>query len=90
MLRPWFVVLCVASINCGVPKDFVKQESHNAFNNASSVAAHVKAKCGDAAATDENCKQASDKLGQLCHSLDELSKHAGGTGFDCAAWKENP
>lgn len=90
MLKLSFVVGVLCVVGCGVPKDFVKTESHNAFNNASSVAAHVKAKCGAEAASDDNCKQAADKLAQLCAGLNELAKHAGGSGFDCAAWKENP
>jgi hypothetical protein len=87
MWTRWWIVLCVAGCG-GVPKELVKTETHNAFDNASSVAAHVKLKCGDQAASDEHCKQAADKLAQLCHALDELAKKAGAPGFDCAAWKE--
>lgn len=88
MPRTFVLLLSIAAAGCGVPKDFVKTETHNAFNNASSVAAHVKLKCGEAA--DANCTQVTDKLGQLCHALDELAKQAGSAGFDCASWKEKP
>jgi hypothetical protein len=84
--------LCAATLwcalGCGVPKDFVNQESVTAFHNTVDAAAHVKAKCGDQADTDTDCKQSLTKLGQLCAGLDELAKKAGGSGFDCAAWKE--
>ena len=90
MRKTLFAGLVVASVSCGVPNDFVKHETRTAFDNAGSVVAHVKLKCGDAAAADENCKQAKDKLDAICHALDELSKKAGGAGFDCATWKVNP
>jgi len=83
----WIVV---ASASCGVPRDYVKQQTRAAFDNTVSVAAHVKTKCGDKPDTDENCKEAGAKLAAICQSLDELAKKAGGPGFDCAGWKVNP
>lgn len=85
------VLIVVATASCGgVAKDYVKQQTRAAFDNTVSVAAHVKTKCGDKPDADENCKQATNKLGAICQSLDELAKKAGGAGFDCAAWKVNP
>jgi hypothetical protein len=89
-MRTLICVLIVAGASCGVPKEYVKQQTRAAFDNTVSVAAHVKTKCGDKPDADENCKQASDKLGAICQSLDELAKQAGGPGFDCAAWKVKP
>lgn len=88
MMRMLFVGVAIVSASCGVPKDYVKHQTHAAFDNAGSVAAHVKLKCGADAA--EDCKQAADKLGAICQSLDELDRKAGGPGFDCATWKVNP
>jgi hypothetical protein len=75
----------LAALGCGVPKSYVTHQTRAAFDNAGSVAAHVKAKCG--ADVGGDCKQAADKLAAICASLDELDKQAGGAGFDCAAWK---
>jgi len=90
MTRNLLVIATLVTAGCGVQKDYVRQQTRAAFDNAASVAAHVKLKCGDAAAVDDNCKQASDKLAAICTSLDELAKQAGGTGFDCAGWKVTP
>jgi len=88
--RTLLCMLIATTASCGVHKDYVKQQTRAAFDNTVSVAAHVKATCGDKPDADENCKQATDKLGAICHSLDELAKQAGGPGFDCTAWKVNP
>jgi len=89
-MRMLCCVVIAATASCGVPKDYVKQQTRAAFDNTVSIAAHVKAKCGGQPDADENCKQATDKLGAICQGLDELAKKAGGPGFDCAAWKVNP
>ena len=80
--------LALGACACGVPKDFVNQESLTAFHNTVDTAAHVKMKCADQAESDIHCKQAMEKLQALCAGLDELAKKAGGAGFDCNAWKE--
>jgi hypothetical protein len=87
-MRPNGLVLGLLAVcACGVPKDYVRLETTAAFDNAASVAAHVKAKCSGAAADDEDCKQSNDKLVATCQSLDELNKKGDGKGFDCKAWK---
>jgi len=90
MTRNLLVIATLVTAGCGVPKEYVRQQTRAAFDNAASVAAHVKLKCGDPAVADDNCKQADDKLAATCTSLDELAKKAGGTGFDCATWKATP
>lgn len=77
----------LAAMGCGVSKSYVTHQTRATFDNAVSVAAHVKAKCG--ADTGDDCKQLADKLAAVCASLDELDKKAGGAGYDCAAWKAN-
>jgi hypothetical protein len=79
-----FIILGAAA--CGVSKEYVRQQTRAEFDNTVSAATHVKLKCGGQAGTDEDCRQASDKLTQTCQSLDELSKQADAKGFDCAAW----
>jgi hypothetical protein len=72
---------------CGVPKEFVNQETQTAFNDTVSVAAHVKMKCGAEADTDAHCVKANENLLAVCKGLDELAQKAGHAGFDCATWK---
>lgn len=81
------LLLLATTACCGVPKEVVRQETTTAFSNTAFVAANVKTKCGDQADTDDNCKQAANKLVAICQGLDELAKKADGKGFDCAAWK---
>jgi len=81
-----FTITLGAAACCGVPKEYVRQQIRAEFDNTVSVATHVKLKCGDQASTDEDCKQANDKLTRTCQSLDELSKQADAKGFDCATW----
>jgi hypothetical protein len=83
------MILWFALAACGgVSKDVVRQETTTSFHNTVDVAAHVKQKCGDQADSDDQCKQAKEKLAQICASLDELAKKADGKGFDCAGWKD--
>jgi len=90
VMRMLLVISIVASVGCGLPKDYVKQQTTATFHNASDVAAHVKAKCGDQADADTDCVQAKTKLAAVCASLDEMAKKVGGAGFDCAGWRELP
>lgn len=89
MRRCLTVGLFLGLAGCGVPKEFVNQETKTAFNNAGSVAAHVHAKCGDNADADSHCTEMKKKLGEICAGLDELSKASGQPGFNCAEWKPN-
>jgi hypothetical protein len=83
-------VIGLSACTYGVPYDYVLTETSNAFKNTSSVAAHLKAKCGEAADSDTDCKESKEKLAQACNALDELATRAEGHGFDCSAWKEKP
>ena len=86
MTKAILLIIALGAAACGVSKDYVRQQTRAEFDNTVSAAAHVKQKCDNQAGTDEDCKQASDKLAQICQSLDELSKNADAKGFDCAAW----
>jgi hypothetical protein len=80
----------VLLIGCGVPKEFVRQETKTAFNNAAMIARRVKDKCGEQTEEDASCRDAKDKLLALCERLDELAAKAEGQRFDCVNWKAKP
>lgn len=86
MTKAILLITLGAAAGCGVPKDYVRQQTRTEFDNTVSVVAHVKQRCGDQADSDESCKQAKDKLAQICMSLDTLAKTADAKGFDCTAW----
>ncbi len=80
--------VAILLFGCGVPKEFVRQETTTAFNNAGMAARRIQDKCQEQ--DDQGCESAKKSLSAICQGLDELSIRADGHGFDCANWKAKP